>query len=375
MSQTDLSIGDPAPELRVSAFVKGGPVTNFTGGTVYVVECWATWCGPCIASIPHLTLLQATHPEVTVLGVAVRETDPEVVRAFVAERGDEMGYRVAIDTPLMDGGSGGWMFERWCEAAYQPGIPAAFIVDRAGRIAWAGHPLELDGPLAAVVDGTWDIEAKAQAHRDRISSEKVRETRAMSKAVDQHRNADDIPGAIRVYDEAFALHPEFEQEHGLSKFELLIRAQREAGTGYGRRLMDTVFAENSNMCLFLGMSIIRFLYAETREAGASPDGELTTLALVALRKAESLEDDGTLYYRPLMLPANMAEALLASGDAREAHRYATSAREWASKTEPDEAHLDLDDLIRRCEGAGGASPETRKTPPAVVCDGDVCRLV
>ena len=58
-----LQIGDAAPELKVEKWVKGDPVTTFEKGKVYVVEFWATWCPPCIKSIPHLTELQKQYKE------------------------------------------------------------------------------------------------------------------------------------------------------------------------------------------------------------------------------------------------------------------------------------------------------------------------
>src|SRR4051812_3305632 len=49
--------GDPAPSIHVAKWLKGQPVIDIKKGQFYVVEFWATWCGPCIQSIPHLTEL------------------------------------------------------------------------------------------------------------------------------------------------------------------------------------------------------------------------------------------------------------------------------------------------------------------------------
>ena len=127
-----LKVGDPAPALAVDKWVKGEPVAALQKGTVYVVECWATWCGPCRATIPHLTELQKKYKEAVFIGVAVND-EISKVKEFVKTMGDKMDYRVGTDDKNKTS-------KNWLDAAGQDGIPCAFVVDKAGKLAWVGHP-------------------------------------------------------------------------------------------------------------------------------------------------------------------------------------------------------------------------------------------
>ncbi len=158
-----LNIGDPAPPIRVSVWLKGSPVQRFEKGNVYVVEFWATWCKPCIAAIPHLSALAAEYKDrVTIVGVDMKEmknTSPEKVKAFADSLGHRMDYHVAAeDSDYMETG--------WFGASGEQGIPKSFVIDQEGRLAWIGHPKGgLDEVLSKIVNNDWDIE-KALAKRN-----------------------------------------------------------------------------------------------------------------------------------------------------------------------------------------------------------------
>lgn len=152
-----LKIGDAAPEFKVGTWYKGGPVTLDDKNT-YIVECWATWCGPCVMAFPHLSeIAKANEGKITVIGVNVWERkSAEDVKTFVEGQGEKMSYNVVADAD-------GHIANHWLKAAGQNGIPCAFVVSR-GKVAWIGHPGSMKQELlTSIVDGTFDVEAAAKA--------------------------------------------------------------------------------------------------------------------------------------------------------------------------------------------------------------------
>ena len=161
-------LGDTAKPLDIKEWVKGSAVTlaDGKGKTIYVVEFWATWCPPCRASIPHLTELQKKFKDKGVVFVGVTDEKSDVVKKFVEKMGDKMDYNVAID--------GGKTSEGYMEAFGVGGIPHAFVVDKEGKIAWQGHPMDgLDKALDEIVAGKYDIEAAKSKGKKDSEAEKV----------------------------------------------------------------------------------------------------------------------------------------------------------------------------------------------------------
>ena len=153
-----LVLGDPAPSLSIATWVTGEPVEGFAEGTVTVVEFWATWCGPCLASMPHISSLQEQYGDaVRFIGVTREELD--VVEGFLAKEQSEgktwaevIAYRLVIDEDSATNTA-------YMKAAGQNGIPCAFIVGKSGQVEWIGHPMTIDEPLEAIVNDSYDREA------------------------------------------------------------------------------------------------------------------------------------------------------------------------------------------------------------------------
>lgn len=207
MLKTALTVGKPAPALKVAGWLKGDAVSEFKAGQVYVVEGWATWCGPCKVSIPHLTELQHKYGDkVTFIGVSVWEQDWDGVPKFVKEMGEQMDYRVAFD-------KNSDFQKSWMEAGMQNGIPAAFVVNQKGVIAWIGHPMELDNVLPKVVDQSWDLSVAQADSEKQIRMEAKRtaiadKADAVNKKIEKALRADKKEEALGYIDELLALDSE-----------------------------------------------------------------------------------------------------------------------------------------------------------------------
>ncbi|GAA4442189.1 TlpA disulfide reductase family protein [Bremerella cremea] len=172
-----LTIGDKAPALQDVNWVQGTEVPKYEDGKVYIAEFWATWCGPCIASFPHLDKLANEYADQGLVVVAVTTEGPSNTMTEVDEflKGDGKDYKfhyAFCETEKT--------YQAYMEAAQQNGIPCSYVIDRKGNIAFIGHPMDLDSVLPKVIDGTWrgkeDAELYASLNEKMSSAAELAQT-------------------------------------------------------------------------------------------------------------------------------------------------------------------------------------------------------
>lgn len=179
-AEATLGIGSKAPALDIEHYFEEGDskVTKFEDGKVYVVEFWATWCGPCIASMPHLAELQTKFRKDGVQIVSISDETVDEVEATLKRPypGKEMSFAEVTSPYTLTADPDRSVHQDYMEAAGERGIPTSFIVGKTGLIEWIGHPAELDEPLTAVVNDSWDRQAyKEQREREKQFEEAIQQ--------------------------------------------------------------------------------------------------------------------------------------------------------------------------------------------------------
>jgi thiol-disulfide isomerase/thioredoxin len=355
-SPLDALIGKPPPPIRVARWIKGEPLTEFEKGKVYIVDFWATWCGPCKAAIPHLTRLAHDHKgKVEVIGVSISErqkdaTDTsyiEVVEQFVKKMDDRMDYRVAVDTPDKQ------MHATWFKPAGTAGIPTAWIIDQRGLVAWIGigSPDDVERITGEVLAGTFDIRKEAQRQRAAEEAAGKRSEADIAAAIARNKEEDrkypgyrdamargDQGAALASLNAAFKADPASETS-GAYQWKFMILMQRnkpEEVNQYSRDLLER-YPENGDITGFVSACIV----STSEEARFD-----TQLAFTAAKKVADLAKPDTRWAQ--FTKWRLGWACYHIGDRPKAVEAMRAALEGVRKLKPT---IDFGDLESECEDA------------------------
>ncbi len=128
-------IGKDAPDISVRKWLTPNPPTQADlKSRVYVIEFWATWCQPCVKSMPHIMELANTYKDKGVIFIGIsQDNSTRAVQKFIRRR--KVNYHIAMDNATS---------RRFPFAS----IPTAFVINHTGKVSWQSHPLDPDFELA-----------------------------------------------------------------------------------------------------------------------------------------------------------------------------------------------------------------------------------
>jgi thiol-disulfide isomerase/thioredoxin len=229
-----LNIGDQAPAMSIIKWIKGKQVQQFEKGRIYVVEFWATWCLPCIAGMPHLSeLAEKYKKDLTVAGISIlerKQTSLSRIESFVDSMGKNMNYHVGAE-------DSNYMAKNWLNAAGERGIPLAFLIDRQGRVAWIGHPKQLDKIIPQVISGSWDM-AKAAKERGEHKRLLKEDGDVITRLNPFMGNPGKPDSALLFINQLLAKEPMLKYYPRIAHFTFfaLIKTDQQKALAYGREL-------------------------------------------------------------------------------------------------------------------------------------------
>lgn len=123
-------VGDSAPALDPSEWLNTEPTTwSRLEGRAILIDNWATWCGPCVATIPKLNDFHDKFEKRGLFIIGCTDEPSAKVKPFITSKG--MKYPIAI-------------ISRNASPYKSSGIPHAWLIDPSGKVVWEGHPANLN---------------------------------------------------------------------------------------------------------------------------------------------------------------------------------------------------------------------------------------
>jgi len=138
-AQSNIKVNEKAPKINITHWIENVPTNKNLNNKFIVLEFWATWCGPCIAAVPHMNKLQNEFNNKDLLYISITDESVEKVKRSLKR----INFNSIVVTDLTketqinfgDGMNG------------LDAYPLTVLIDKTGIIKWIGEPKNLNSEI------------------------------------------------------------------------------------------------------------------------------------------------------------------------------------------------------------------------------------
>ena len=138
-SQTNIKVNEKAPKINITHWIENVPERKDLSEKYIVLEFWATWCGPCIAAVPHLNEIQNEFNQKDLYYISITDEPVELVQRILK--------RIPFNSMVVTDST------KETQVNFGDGVkgltayPLTILINKQGMIKWIGEPKDLNNEL------------------------------------------------------------------------------------------------------------------------------------------------------------------------------------------------------------------------------------
>ena len=138
-AQSNIKVNGKAPKINITNWIENIPNDKNLNDKYIVLEFWATWCGPCIAAVPHMNEIQEEFKQKDLYYISI--TDESIAKVERSLKRIEFKSIVVTD------------LTKETQINFGDGIkgldqyPLTVLIDKSGIIKWVGEPKNLNSAI------------------------------------------------------------------------------------------------------------------------------------------------------------------------------------------------------------------------------------
>lgn len=131
ISRAQLKAGEKAPKIAITDWIKNMPASRDLDGKFVIIDFWATWCAPCLESVPHMNNLVTENKfRSNLVFLSLTDENPAKVSRLLTRV--PFSSVVATDTNRQT-------FDDY-KVDY---VPICIVIDDQDKVQWTGPPAAL----------------------------------------------------------------------------------------------------------------------------------------------------------------------------------------------------------------------------------------